>query len=149
MQRARWMLLVVVSSLMPSLTFADGPRTPAMASYQSDLIALTSRPYRWEFGDTSQWLFVEPIDTGTYAYETFHPIASLDFRDPGAFARVSKVRELSLLTLAEVGQARFFFGVNNNGLFGLHLGALPRLGDERCVELARMPYLKNNAGETL
>lgn len=149
MQRASWMLLVVVGSLIPSLTFADGTRTPAMASYEPDLIALTSRPYRWEFNNTSQWLLVEPIDTGAYAYDTFHPIASLDFRDPGAFARVSKVRELSLLTLAEVGQARFFFGVNDNGLFGLHLGALPRLGDERCVELARMPYLKNSAGDSL
>jgi len=145
MQKASQMLLLAITFLMPALVLADDARAPVAALYQSDVAALSSQPYGPEYSYASRWHLVPPSGTGPYADDPFQPIASLDFRDPGTLARVSKVRELSLLTLAEVGKARFFFGVSNSGLFGLHLGALPRLGDERCVELARMPYLKNAA----
>jgi hypothetical protein len=51
---------------------------------------------------------------------------------------------LSLLTLAEIGQTRLFLGVNDEGLLGLHFNALPRDGDERYLEVIRMPYLKEH-----
>jgi hypothetical protein len=59
-------------------------------------------------------------------------------------ARVSKLRNLSLLTLAEIGQTRLFLGVNDEGLVGLHFNALPRDSDGRYLEVVRMPYLKEN-----
>jgi len=148
MQRARSMLLVAAILLMPALLLADDARTSLTDSSLLDLNTLPAHDYWPQPGYTSYWRLSSAIETATYSDEAAQPIASLEFRDPGAFARVSKVRELSLLTLAEVGKTRLFFGVNDDGLFGLHLGALPMLGDERCVELARMPYLKNAANDS-
>lgn len=142
MQRACRMVLVVVSMLLPAAVLADDARTSLSDSDTSDFNSLSSSAYWRESGYAVSWqtpLLVEPAN---YSFESMSAIEPLEFRDPGALARVSKVRELSLLTLAEVGKARFFFGVNRAGLFGFHLGALPNLGDERSVELARMPYLK-------
>lgn len=143
MQRASWMVLVVVSLLLPAVVLADDARTAVADDSQTNLIALSTAAYWQEPGYASRWQLSAPLESATDAAESMQPIASLDFRDPGALARVSKVRELSLLTLAEVGKTRLFFGVNNDGLFGIHLAARPPIGDERCVELARMPYLKD------
>lgn len=145
MQKASQIMFLAITFLMPAVVLADDVRAPRAALYLSDVAALSSQLYGPDYSYASPWHLVPLSVTGAYADDPFQPMASLDFRDPGTLARVSKVRELSLLTLAEVGTARFFFGVNDSGLFGLHLGALPRLGDERCVELARMPYLKSAA----
>ncbi len=59
-------------------------------------------------------------------------------------ARVSKLRNLSLLTLAEVGQTRLFLGVNDDGLVGLHFNRFSRADDTRYLEAARMTYLKKS-----
>lgn len=143
MQIATRKVLVLVSLLMPAAVVADDETASATDEHQSDLQAASPQTYWRESGYASYWVLPSPVETPAYPGEAEQPMASLDFRDTGAFARVSKVRELSLLTLAEVGRTRLYFGVNDDGLFGLHFGARPRLGDERCVELARMPYLNN------
>jgi hypothetical protein len=48
------------------------------------------------------------------------------------------------LTLAEIGQTRLFLGVDDDGFVGLHFCTLPRYGDERYLEVVRMPYLKKD-----
>jgi hypothetical protein len=40
-----------------------------------------------------------------------------------------------------MGQTRLFLGVNDDGLVGLHFNLFSRAGDERYLEVARMPYL--------
>jgi hypothetical protein len=142
MHKASWMVLVF-SLLIPAVVLADDARTPAADRYSSNPLTESSLAHWLDAGNKSAWQLTQTIEVPRYLSDAMDPIADLDFRDPGAFARVSKVRELSLLTLAEVGKARLFFGFNGEGLFGFHLGARPRLGDERCVELARMPYLSS------
>ncbi len=142
MHRASWMV-VVFSILIPAVALADDARIPAADRYSSNSLTESSLAHWLDAGNASAWQLTPTIEVPHYFSDAMDPIADLDFRDPGAFARVSKVRELSLLTLAEVGKARIFFGFNGEGLFGFHLGARPRLGDERCVELARMPYLNS------
>ncbi|MGI9235386.1 MAG: hypothetical protein ACR2RD_17270 [Woeseiaceae bacterium] len=147
MQRARTIVLVVVSMLIPAVVLADDAGISLSARPAADLDSLSSYSYWRESDYAESWqtpLLIEPAD---YSNDSIAAIAPLEFRDTGALARVSKVRELSLLTLAEVGKARFFFGVNRAGLFGLHLGALPNLDDDRSVELARMPYLKGTSDD--
>lgn len=143
MQRARWMVPVVALCLMPAAVIADDARTAVEGIAQADLVALSMPAYRQAAVSATRWRPTMPNYDIAYAGDALHPIETLDFRDSGALARVSKVRQLSLLTLAELGKTRLFFGVNKEGLFGLHLCALPQPGDERSVELARMPYLKN------
>lgn len=142
MHRASWTVLVI-SLLIPAVAVADDARAPAADLYSMQSLTEYSQAHWLDTGYASSWRLPPTIGVPHDSSEATDPIADLDFRDPGAFARVSKVRELSLLTLAEVGKARLFFGVNDRGLFGFHLGARPRLGDERCVELARMPYLNS------
>jgi hypothetical protein len=78
----------------------------------------------------------------TYSDEWPQAIADVDFQDNSALGRLGKLRNLSLLTLAETGQTRLFLGVNDDGLVGLHFVAFPRRGGERYLSLARMPHLK-------
>lgn len=142
MQRASWMV-VLFSFLVPAAVLADDARTAAAERYSPSPVLESSPTYWLDAGHAPGWRLPAATEFATYSNRTTDVIADLQFREPGAFARVSKVRELSLLTLAEVGKSRLFFGVNFEGLFGIHLGARPRLGDDRCVELARMPYLNN------
>jgi hypothetical protein len=89
----------------------------------------------------SRWQLDYPVDAGAFSDERQRPIAEFNFRDGSALARVKKLRNLSLLTLAEMGQTRLFLGVNDDGLVGLHFNLFSRAGDERYLEVARMPYL--------
>jgi hypothetical protein len=91
----------------------------------------------------SRWLLLPLVEDMADAYDRPPPITNLLFQDMGAFARVSRFRYLSLLTLAQSGQTRLFLGVNEHGLMGLHYGAFPRRKDDSHLELVRMPYLKN------
>ena len=146
MQKASQLLLVVVSLVAPGLVHAEDTWTSASSHYSS-LDFLASHPYWQSPGVRWQPEGAPTISIASVTNDPEYSLANLDFRDPGALARVSKLREVSLLTLAELGTARVFFGVNDKGLFGFHLGARPSPGDERCVELARMPYLQSVTNE--
>lgn len=71
----------------------------------------------------------------------------LEFQDSSAVGRARNIRSLSLLTLAEFGKSRLFFGVNKRGLIGLHFNVARRRGDDRCLEVARMPYLRRGTAD--
>ena len=144
MQKANLMLLLLLGALLPAAVVAEdaGPSSgdddrPPVTATSIDSLQPVSRY-------SSRWQLPYPIENTGFSRDTSALISDIEFNDPGALARVSKVRELSLLTLAEVGRTRLFLGVGENGLLGFHLGALPRLGDERCLEVARMPYLKGD-----
>jgi hypothetical protein len=144
MQKASRMLLVVFF-LLPTVGFADTAESVLTNHQKADLDSLFLRKNWQASSDVSYSQFPGSTQPRYYPNDELPVIASLDFRDPGAFSRVSKLRELSLLTLAELGETRLFFGVNDNGLFGLHLGARPLPGNDRSIELARMPYLRSVA----
>jgi len=143
MPKASWKALLIVGLLMPAAVSADDAKIPFASDLASQQLTPSSHAYWLDAGFASARQLPPTIHASGYSSKATAPVVDLDFRDPGAFARVSKVRELSLLTLAETGKTRLFFGVNFQGLFGFHFGARPRLGDERCVELARMPYLNS------
>ncbi len=143
MQRAGGIVLVVVSVLLPGWVVAEDDPSSIAVTRQANLVTSSKPAYRQAAEFAPYWQRNAPDYDTVIASEALQPIKGLDFRDPGAFARVSKLRELSFLTLAELGKSRLFFGVNDDGLFGIHFCALPRPGGERSFELARMPYLKD------
>ena len=130
------LLLFLIGGLHPATVVAEDAGL-AVTATSMDL----AQP---EYGYASRWRLSYALEEMAFSSDASSVITDIDFQDRGTFARVSKVRELSLLTLAEVGRTRLFLGVSEKGLLGFHLGALPRLGDERCLEFARMPYLKNH-----
>ena len=73
-------------------------------------------------------------------------LEKLHFQDSSAVGRASRLRSLSLLTLAQFRKSRLFLGVNDRGILGLHFNAAKR-GDDRCLEVARMPYLRDTISE--
>jgi len=84
----------------------------------------------------------DAVDMPSYANDWSQRSMNVAFHDSDTFSRMSKLRNLSLLTFAEIGRARLFLGVDDNGIVGVHLRAFHRLGDERYLEVVRMPYLK-------
>ena len=47
----------------------------------------------------------------------------LEFQDNSPLGRISRIRQLPLLTLSENRRSRIYIGVDSNGILGLHIGA--------------------------
>lgn len=96
----------------------------------------------------SQWQLAYPVDSIAGLDDWPQSTARFNFRKNSVLGRISELRNLSFLTLARVGQTRLFLGVNEDGLVGLHFNAIARDGDERYLELVRMPYITDTASDS-
>jgi len=127
------MPVLIIGILMSGSGFADDlaqPQlTPAAQAFLADLEQSSRRQPPEYF---------QPI---RYTDNFIRPLPDLEFADGGIIDRVSKLRRVSFLTFAEIGEAQVFFGVNDKGLIGLHFNAYRNHGKERQLELLRMPYL--------
>ena len=139
MNKAKWMGQLTIGMLLSTAGLADEAKSSKTITVESLLAESVYAP---------RWQLDRPIDAKTYASGWRQPIADVHFQDNSAMARVSRLRNLSLLTLAETGRTRLFLGVNNDGLVGLHFIAIPKYGDERYLSLVRMPYLKKDEPDT-
>lgn len=137
-------VLFLASSLLSAAAFADDAEAPLDDSSVLPEVTLSAQAVqeRWEYA--SRWRPTYPVETLVYSNDSSRPGVNVDFRDSDALARVSRLRNLSFLTFAEIGRARLFLGVDESGIVGLHLRAVHRLGDERYLEVIRMPYLKQD-----
>jgi len=148
MLKARWVRLLTIGMLLSAagyaddtkLSDADGESLPEVTRSVAALLA--------ESQYASRWQLYHPVDAMAYSGAWPRPIAEFDFQDDSVLARFSKLRNLSLLTLAEIGQTRLFLGVNDDGLAGLHFNLFSRAGDERYLEVVRMPYLKKTGPDS-
>lgn len=139
--------LLLVAMSFSAAGFADDAK-PSMASADTapvGTLALHAIDGEWAYA--SRWRLSDPVETITYSNDWLRPAVNVDFHDSGTLARVSKLRSFSLLTFAEIGRARLFLGVDDNGIVGLHMRAFHRVGDERYLEVVRMPYLRKNQPE--
>ena len=144
MRKASWMALLTIGMLLSAAGFADDAKSSNTDGEPLPVVTLSVEVLLAELGHVSRWQLFHPVEVMAYSDDWPRPIADFDFQDASALARVSKLRSLSLLTLAEIGQTRLFLGVNDDGLVGLHFSAFPRYGDERYLEVVRMPYLMEN-----
>lgn len=144
---ARWVLSVTIVMLLPAAGYADDEivADTVAASWRglTPSAATMHAPPATLSGLQSFQAVAAMAGPGDWP----RPIASIDFREGSALARVRKLRSLSLLTLAEIGRTRLFLGVNDEGLVGLHFKVLAHAGDERYLEVVRMPYLKENESD--
>ncbi len=144
MPKASWMTLLTIGMLLSKAGFADDAKSSNTDSEPLPEVTLSVEALHAESGYTSRWQLFDSVEAMANSDDWPRAIADFDFQDDSALARVSKLRNLSLLTLVEIGQTRLFLGVNDDGLVGLHFSALPRDGGERYLEVVRMPYLKEN-----
>lgn len=136
----RWLLIIVLGAILssaPCLADDDG----AMDRLSASLATLYAAAIIAEYDD-------QVFDRRSNSYDMFRrahsyeqPLAALEFQRSDAIGRMTRVRSLSLMTIAETRSSRLFFGVNRDGLLGIHL-----LGsDDRHLEFARMPWLRRGA----
>ncbi len=146
MLNARWVMLLTIGMLLSAAGYADDTKLSdgeSLTEVTRSVAALLA-----ESQYASRWRLYHPVDAMAYSDEWPRPIAEFNFQDDSALARVSKLRNLSLLTLAEIGQTRLFLGVNNDGLVGLHFNLFSRAGDARYLEVVRMPYLQKTGPDS-
>ena len=127
------MPVLIIGILMSGTGFADDlaqtQLTPAAQAFLADLErSAHSQPPE----------YFQPI---RHTDSFVRPLPDVEFSDSGFLNRISKLRRVSFLTFAEIGEAQLFFGVNNKGLLGFHFNAYRNHGKERQLELLRMPYL--------
>ena len=144
MNEARWVMLLTIGMLLSAAGHADDTKLSNVHSESLPAETRSIEALLAESAYASRWQLYQPLDAIAYSDDWKQPIADINFRDGSALARVSKLRNLSLLTLAEVGQTRLFLGVNDDGLVGLHFDLFSRADDTRYLEAARMPYLKKS-----
>jgi len=133
MRNRNSMPVLIIGILMSGSGFADDLAqpilTPAAQAFLADLERSAHSPPQQYF---------QPI---RYTDSFVRPLPDVEFSDSGFLNRISKLRRVSFLTFAEIGEAQLFFGVNNKGLLGFHFNAYRNHGKERQLELLRMPYL--------
>lgn len=144
MLKASWITPFTVGVLLSSAGFADDAKVSNTDAEPLPVATLSVESLLEEFGYGPRWQLSHPVEAMAYSDDWLPPIADFRFQDGSALARVSKLRGLSLLTLAEIGQTRVFLGVNDDGLVGLHFNAFSDNGDEHYLEVVRMPYLQEN-----
>lgn len=52
--------------------------------------------------------------------DSYRVMDSLEFQDNSTLGRLKRLRDVSFLTLARTEQTRVFFGVDRDGVIGLH-----------------------------
>ncbi len=144
MLKASRMAQLIIGMLLSAAGFADDAKSSNTDGEPLPVVTLSVEKLLAEPEYASRWQLLHRVEAMAYADDWPRPIADFDFQDASALARVSKLRSLSLLTLAEIGQTRLFLGVDDDGFVGLHFCTLPRYGDERYLEVVRMPYLKKD-----
>ncbi len=144
MLRINWMVLLIVGTLLPAAAPADDATVFRGDGEPAPVLALSLESLQVQPAHAPRWRLTQPIETMTYADDSSRPMSNFDFQDSGILGRASKLRSFSFLTLAELGEARLFLGVNDEGLVGLHFRAFPHHSSGRHLELVRMPYLTNS-----
>ena len=142
MIKASLVTVLTIGLLWSAAGFADDVQPSRTESELLPVATLSVETMAAESKIPSRWRPIHPAYTTTYSDDWLRPNADFDVQYEGALSRASKLRGLSLFTLAELGKARLFLGVTKEGLVGLHFDVLTRYGAEQYLEVVRMPYLK-------
>jgi hypothetical protein len=144
MGKGSWAAFIITGVLLSGTGLADETQLSETHANPLSDIALASNSWLTEPAFGSRWQPHHPISTIDHPDSWTRPIADLEFQENTALERISRLRSLSLLTLAEFGPSRLFLGVNDEGLVGLHFNVLPRFDHDRYLEVIRMPYLNED-----
>jgi hypothetical protein len=143
MNKAMWVTLLA-TGMLPAAGYADDAKVSNTDGESPPQAMPSVEASHAKLAHTFPSHLLHPGEAITYLDDWPRPLAKFDFQDDSALARVSKLRNLSLLTVAEFGRTRLFLGVNADGLVGLHFKRFSRAGDARYLEVVRMPYLREN-----
>ena len=140
-----WKALWVLAALLPVTTLADDSGNTRIESAAHAPALLPTDALHADLLRRPSWQIAYPDIVQNRSDHWRQPLADFEFREGSALMRMSRLRSLSLLTLAKFGKSRLFLGVNDDGFVGLHFNALSRAADERYLEVLRMPYVDETA----
>jgi len=143
MLKASWIALLPVSMLLAADCLADDAKDTETDDQLIPLKIHAATMSNAERDFSYLWQQRYPAAVSGNPDDWPDSIAAIEFQDSSMYGRVSHLRNLSLLTLAEFGQKRLFLGVNADGLVGIHFNAFSD-DDPRYLEVVRMPYLKDS-----
>ena len=131
--------VLIITMMMSAAAVAEEPSQPKLSPAAAAFIADLEHASRPQSVDVFQSI--------TYTDNFLRPFPNIDFEDGSLLERVSHLRRVSLLMFAEIGETQFFFGLNSDGLLGLHFNIDRKKRRER-LELLRMPYLVDDEEES-
>ena len=134
-------ILVSGAGLADELDDAEFAELRSAATYTLYTLPadLTSEP-QWRLPDTASEIVYTNIPT--------KPLFEVEFQDSNTLKQLSKLRNLSFVTLADKWNSQLFLGVNRDGLVGLHFTLIPRKNRDQMLELSRLSYLKDSESLT-
>ena len=135
--------LLTVGVLISAVSLAEEPEK---ADASDPVLPSTSLLPESLLSD-SEWRLPYASSEIVYAGLSSNPQFEIEFKDNSTLKQLSKLRNLSLMTLSEKWNSQVFIGVNEEGLVGLHFTWLPRRNTDHILELARLPHLKESETE--
>jgi hypothetical protein len=144
MSKANLIALLIASALVSHSASAQNANEPEPgdeeAANRTDA-DFAAELLQAEIEYSALWDMRYPLEL-TPATDTWpESIAQVDFQDASLSGRMSRLRNLSLLTIGEFGKRRLFLGINSEGLVGIHLLGFSGTADQKYMEVVRMPYL--------
>lgn len=130
----------LVAGFGPATAVGEETDTTAATASLHALVAAPRYPVDWH--DLQGYPSMPNIEN-----DTAQSIAPISFRDGSRLGRLKSIRQLSLLTITETRKSRVYIGVNDEGVFGIHLNFLARKQDDRFAEILRMPYLLQRSND--
>lgn len=141
-------LATISAALMSSTTFADDTASTEDTSEHQATYSWSAAEFVDELETDAHLALLEPVNPVSLTDFPLQPLNDVRFEDSDFLSRASKLRGLSVLTMAEFGHARLFFGVNDDGLVGLHFNTSASDPSGGHIEVLRMPYLAEDPDET-
>ena len=137
--------LVTVGVLISAMGMADEPER----ADTSDPVLPTTSTLPPSLLSDAEWRLPYASSEIVYAGLSSNPLFEIEFQDNSTLKQLSRLRNLSLMTLSEKWNSQVFIGVNEDGLVGLHFTWLPRQNTDHILELARLPHLKESEVPTV
>lgn len=137
---------IAVLGLAANAAFADDTALDAAKPEPSAQLTPAAEALLDDFEFVSRRSLPDEIPVLTYSDPSAAALTNLELRRSNAIERLAEIRRLPLLTLAEVGQARLFFGVSSDGRLGLHFGASSRKPAENDATATELASLRRASG---
>lgn len=88
----------------------------------------------------SRWSLSHSVDSPTYTHS--RPVTNngldVDIEDGSSILSVTKIRSLSLFTLAGDEQSKWFLGINEDGFVGVHFRGFTRSSAKRHLDVSAL-----------
>ena len=135
MSRSKWQHLLCTSLLLPAAALADEAppaeqeSAEAAAAPPETVLSLVEYEARWRLAD--------PVDATAYIDRWPQSTWPFDIHvdDGSSLTRVTRIRSLSLLTIAGDERSKWFLGINEDGLVGIHFRGFTRTGARHHIDL--------------